>query len=424
VDFNKIIARAKAILVTPKTEWPVIAGEPSTVGDLFKGYIFVLAAIPAVFAFLQMSVIGTNMWFAGRMRFGIGTGLSMMVVQYVLALAGVYIMGLIIDALAPTFGGQKDRVQAVKAIGYASTAYWVASIATILPGLGWLIGLAGAVYSIYLLYLGLPHTMKAPQDRAAGYTAVAIVVAIIVNIVIGAVVGSVVGLGAGSFMNAAITHSGSPSPVSGDVQFDKDSTLGKLEQWSKDVEKAGKEFEAAQKSGDQDAQSDAMKTMMGAALGAGGAVESLAPDRLKPFLPDSLAGMQRSSFSAQRNNAMGLQISEARASYSNEAGRSVNLEITDTGGAKGFLALAGWAGMEGEEQSDHGYEKTYRLDGRIVHEQWDHSSSSGQYAIVLGDRFTVKVDGQADSVDELKAALGELNLRALEALKDEGTSAN
>jgi Yip1 domain len=422
VDVNKIIARAKAILVTPKTEWPVIAGEPSTVGDLFKGYIFVLAAIPAVFAFLQMSVVGTNMWFAGRMRFGVGTGLSMMVVQYVLALAGVYVMGLIIDALAPTFGGQKDRVQAVKTIGYASTAYWIASIASILPGLGWLIGIIGGIYSIYLLYLGLPHTMKAPQDRAAGYTAVAIVVAIIVNIVIGAVVGSVVGLGAGSFMNAAITHGS--SPASDDVQFDEDSTLGKLEKWSKDVEKAGKEFEAAQKSGDQDAQSDAMKAMMGAALGSGGEVESLAPDRLKPFLPESLAGMTRSNYSAQRNNAMGLQISEARATYSNEAGRSVNLEITDTGNAKGMLALAGWAGLEGEQESDQGYEKTYRLDGRLVHESWDKSSSSGEYVIVLGDRFTVKVDGQADSVDELKAALGEIDLRALEALKDEGAKAN
>ena len=43
---------------------------------------------------------------------------------------------------------------------------------------------------------------------------------------------------------------------------------------------------------------------------------------------------------------------------------------------------------------------------------------------MLGDRFTVKVEGQADSIDELKAALADLDLGALEAMKDEGVKAN
>jgi hypothetical protein len=51
VDFNKLIARVKGILLTPKTEWPVIAGESTTVADLYKGYIVWLAAIPPIFTF-------------------------------------------------------------------------------------------------------------------------------------------------------------------------------------------------------------------------------------------------------------------------------------------------------------------------------------------------------------------------------------
>jgi Yip1 domain len=420
VDLNRIIARAKAILVTPKTEWPVIAQEPATVGDIYRNYIVVIAAIPAIFEFLKMSVLGGPF----GIRFGMGMGLTSMVVRYVLFLVFAYVMALIIDVLAPTFGGQKDRAQALKTVAYAATASCVASIASILPwGLYLLIALAGVVYTVYLLYLGLPHTMKSPADKAAGYTAVAIIVAIVVQIVLSAVVGSVIGLGLGgsSFMSSAITHSA--SPASNDVQFDKDSTLGKLEKWSKDVEAAGNKLDAAQKSGDQNAQQDALQTMVGAALGSGD-VESLAPDRLKPFLPESLGDMKRSNFSTQRNNAMGLQISEARATYTNDAGRSVDLEITDTGNAKGILALAGWAGLEGEQESDHGYEKTYRVDGRLTHEQWDRSSSRGEYSVVLGERFTVKVEGQGDSIDDLKAMLADLDLRALEALKGEGAKAN
>jgi hypothetical protein len=415
VDFNKLIARAKAILFTPKTEWPVIAGEPATPPDLYKNYIVILAAIPAVFSFLKLSVVGVSVPFAGTIRYGVGMGLTSLVVGYVLSLVMVYVMALIIDALAPSFGGQKDRTQALKTVAYAYTASWIAGFGQIIPGLWMLIAIAGGIYSIYLLYLGLPNTMKCPPEKAAGYTAVAIIVAIVLSIVIGMVVGAVVGTG--SFMRGGSFTVGDSSS---DVKFDKDSPLGKLEQYTRNMEQASKKLEAAQGSGNSNAQADALKTMMGAALG-GGNVEALAPDRLKPFVPESLAGLPRKDVSVERNNAMGMQISEAHATYGNDAGRSVRLEITDTGTAKGLLAFAGWAGMEGEKQSSSGYEKTYRADGRLIHEEW--SGSSGEYTVVLGDRFTVELKGDADNIDQLKAALGELDLAALEALKNEGVKA-
>ena len=417
MDLNTLVARAKAILLTPKSEWPVIATEPTTVADLYKGYIVPLAAIPAICGFLKMSLIGTTVMFAGTYRVGIGAGLASMVLGYVLSLAVVYVMGLIIDALAPTFGGEKNNIQALKTMAYAYTASWVAGVAQVLPGIGMLIVLAGGIYSIYLLYLGLPHTMKCPPDKAGGYTAVTIIIAIVLGFVVASVVGSVAGVGG---MLAGSSYS-STRDNDGDVQFDKDSPLGKMQEWSKNVEAASKNLEAAQKSGDQAAQQDALKNMMGAAL-AGGAsqVESLAPERLKAFVPKELAGRSRSSISAERSGAMGIQISQANATYSNEAGQQVRLEITDAGTAKGLLGLASWAGVEGEKESDGRYEKTFREDGKLVHEEWDSNDSSGQYAVVVGDRFTVKVDGSAGSIDDLRAAVAELDLDALADLRTEG----
>jgi hypothetical protein len=321
-------------------------------------------------------------------------------------------MALIIDALAPNFGGQKDQTQAFKTVVYAYTASWIAGFGQILPGLAILIAIAGAIYSIYLLYLGLPHTMKCPQEKSAGYTAVTIIIAIVLSVVVGMAAGAVTGIG--SMMSGGSSYSVSRND---DVQFDKDSPLGKLEAYGKKMEQAGKQVEAAEKSGDQGAQADAMKALMGAALG-GGQVEALSPDRLKPFIPDRVAGLPRTEISAERNNAMGMQISEARATYANEAGRSVRLEITDTGSAKGLLGLASWAGVEGETQTDNGYEKTFREDGRLIHEEWN--GANGKYAVVLGDRFTVQVNGYAKNIDELKAALTDVDLSGLEALKNEG----
>lgn len=417
MDLNQVIARAKAILLTPRTEWPVIAQEPATVADLYKGYIVLLALIPAVFSFLKLTIIGVNMPLGmGTFRIGMGAGLTSMVVSYGLGLVMVYVMALIVDALAPTFGGEKNIIQALKTVAYAYTAAWVAGVAQVIPVLGVLIGIAGGIYSIYLLYLGLPQTMKCPPDRAGGYTAVVIIVAIILGLIVGLVVGSVTGMGRG--LGAGASYGVGRSD---DVQFEKDSPLGKMQEWTKNMEAATKSMEAAQKSGDGAAQGEAMKAMLGTALG-GGQVESLPPDRLRQFIPESLPGWSRTDMSVERNGALGMQISEARATYGNDSGRSLQLQITDAGTAKGLLALAGWAGVEGEKQSENGYEKTYRNDGRLTHEEWN--GTHGEYAVVLGDRFTVALKGDAGSMDELKAALSTVDLASLEALRNEGVKNN
>ena len=123
-------------------------------------------------------------------------GIGGMVLHYALTLALVYVMALIINALAGTFGGQKDMVQALKAVAYAWTASWIAGIAVIMPWLGWLIGSLGAVYAIYLLYLGLPYTMKCPPEKAGGYTAVSIIIAIVLSWIVALIVGGVIGTAA------------------------------------------------------------------------------------------------------------------------------------------------------------------------------------------------------------------------------------
>lgn len=412
MDFNKLIARVKAILVTPKTEWPIIGAEPATVADLYKNYIIWLAAIPAVFGFIKGSLIGYGALDI-TVRTPIGAGITGMIVGYVLTLVLVYVVALIVDALAPTFGGLKSQVQAVKVVAYAYTASWVASIGLLVPWLGLLILLAGGIYGIYLLYIGLPHTMRCPPEKAAGYTAVTIILAIILGWIVAIVVAGIAGTG------AAISGMSGINNNSSNVTIDEDSPLGKLAALGASMEAAGKQMEEAQKSGDAGAQGEAVGKMMGAMFGGGAQVEALAPSVLKPFVPDTLAGLARTSVSAERNGAMGMQISEAKGRYS-DGSRSLDLEISDLGSAKGMLALAGWAGVGNEKITDDGYEKTFKQDGRLIHEQWDGGTNYGEYSVVLGDRFTVKVSGNADSIDEIKAAVGSVDLAGLEALKNEG----
>lgn len=419
MDFNKLIARVKNILLTPKTEWPVIAGETESVQSLYLNYILVLAAIPAVFGFIKNSILGTS-FFGVTVHTPIGAGITGMIVYYVLSLVMVFLMALIVDALAGTFGAQKNQVQALKTVAYAYTASWIAGIAAILGVLGILVALAGGIYSIYLLYLALPNTMKCPPDKAGGYTAVSIICAIVLSWIVMLFVGAIIGT---SMLGAGAMHLGSNSiSVDGsdsNVSVDKNSALGALVAMGQNAQKASKQMEAAQKSGDANAQAQAAGQMLGAVLGGGSQVEALAPEAIKAFVPDTLAGMKRTSVSAERNGAMGMQVSNATATYS-DGQHTLHLEIADTGSAKGIMALAGAVGVESDNETDHGYDKTYKQDGRLVHEQWDTQSKDGEFGIILGNRFSVKVSGNADSIDTLKAAVGSVKLADLEALKNQG----
>ncbi len=415
MDFNKLIARVKNILLTPKTEWPVIAAEPETVASLYTNYILILAAVPAVCGFIKMAVFGISIPFVGTMRVGLFSSLTNMILTYAVSLGVTFLVALIIDFLAPTFNGEKNQVQALKTAAYGYTASWAAGIFTLVPGLGWLIMLAAAIYGIYIFYLGLPYTMKCPPEKAAGYTAVSIILAIILTWILMIVVGVVSGVGAAT--------SGALSNMHGSTTFtpDNNSPLGALAAMGQRAEEAGKKMDAAQKSGDANAQAAAATQMLGAVLGGGSQVEALAPDALKPFLPDTIGGMPRTSMEVSRNGAIGIQVSNAHATYRNAQGSGeINLEITDTGGAKGFMALAGFAGVEEDKQTQSGYEKTYHENGRLVHEEWNNSGS-GEYTIILGERFVVslKASGVAN-IDAVKAALGGLNLAGLEALKTKG----
>ena len=176
-----LVDRAKNILLTPKTEWGAIEAETHTVQGLYTGYIMILAAIPAIASFIGFSLIGVTT-FVGTYRWPIASGVAHMILQYVLTLGMVYVLALIIDALAPTFGGQKNFMQAFKVAAFAPTASWLAGIFSIIPVLG-ILGIVG-LYSLYLLYLGLPRLMKTPEDKAIPYTVVAIIVSIVLYAVV------------------------------------------------------------------------------------------------------------------------------------------------------------------------------------------------------------------------------------------------
>lgn len=176
-----LVARAKAILTTPRTEWPVIDAEPLDLGSLLTGYVLPLAAIGPI-----ASAIGWSMFGFGFIRMSMGSALMAALVSFIMAIVGMFVLAWIINALAPTFGGTQSMPQAIKLAAYSSTAAWVCGIFMLFPALS-ILAAIGGIYSLYLCYLGLPVLMKNPAEKTLTYFIVIIVASIILYVVIGAI---------------------------------------------------------------------------------------------------------------------------------------------------------------------------------------------------------------------------------------------
>jgi hypothetical protein len=366
-----LVARIRGILLRPKAEWEIIDAEPATVRGLYTDYACLLAAIPAVArlisGFFPLCVLGICVHLnpiyvvAGA------------IVDYVLGLAGLYVTALIIDALAPSFDGQKNLIQALKVSVYAMTAAWLAGIFVVLPALS-ILSILG-LYSFYLYYLGLPKLMKAPADKALVYTIVSILLSGLVMIVAYGVGEEIIHLGAGGgSLIATSTRAPATVTVNG-------ATI--------DVAKM-----------------QAAATAAGAAASgqAGKVAPAVDPDKLKALLPDSVAGLPRTEVTAQGMGAAGVSGSNAQATYS-AGGQSITLTVTDMAAMGALAAMPAAMGVQSTKETATGYEKVGVVNGQMTTEEWNHDTKAGKYGVVIASRFLVNAEGTATSMDALKSAV-------------------
>lgn len=374
---NGLVARAKAMILSPRDEWPRIAAESETAQEVFLHYAVPLAAIGPLASLIGGQVFGYNVM-GITYRPGLFNALGLAVVSYVLLLVGVLLLALIADFLAPRFGGVSSHTNAMKLVAYGATAGWIAGLFWLVPSLALFATLG--LYSLYLYYTGATPMMKVPLARAPGYTAVLIGCAVLLLLVVSPLATAVTGLvGIGTLSSASDGH--------GDIAMAGGSTLDVGE-----AEKFGKQMDSM----------------------AGGKSKPVEAARLQEFLPATVGAYRRT---ATESVGMGQMGTTAEATYA-AGDKSFRLKISDLS-ALGALAGVGAAlGVEQSREDADGYQKTGQVGGQMRSEAWNRTSGSGKYAVVVANRFLVEAEGQAASIDELKQAVATIDQGDLEDLAD------
>lgn len=418
--FAWLLARVKGIVLKPSDEWQTIDRENTLPATLYKSYIAPLAVIGPIANFIGMVLIGISVPFLGTMRIGVVSGIGMLITSYILGMVAVYVIALIANALAPSFKGEQNMQQALKLVAYAYTPAWVAGILGIIPALG-ILAILAALYSLYLLYLGLPVMMKCPRDKALGYT--------IVLIIIGIIVGFIMSLATAMFMpshgigsGASIDPSSPAGEILGGIAGKNGDALKGVEAMTQKMEEASKEMEAAQKSGDPNAAAAAAGEMLGNVLAGGRKVDPVDFQKLKSLLPETVAGLGRNSVGGEKTAMGPVSISHAEGSYG-DGERRIRLKLTDMGGAGlAMSGLAAWSMIEMDKETQDGRERTGKLDGRPYHERYNQRSQSGEFDLVVAQRFLIEAEGDKVDLNTLKSAVAGMNLADLESMKDVGAA--
>lgn len=385
----KLIARAQKILLSPKAAWDEIDGETVDVPNLYTTWIAPLAAIPAIAGFIGGSIVGYSV-FGESFRVPIGAGLAGGIVGYLIALAGVYVFALIVDFLAPNFGAERNFAQAFKVSAYFPTAAWIAGVFALIPALG-VIALIGGLYSLYLLFVGLPKLMKPPAEKGTPYTIVAIIAAIVLYIVIAVVVGMAMpkNPGFGGFSDAG-SRTVTASRTTSDATTD---------------------LERAAESGD-------LGAVLGALSGAGSGGDVLDVDSISAFTPAKLLGLPKTASESEAITAP-IKATSVWARYG-EGDKMLKLEITDSPAMAGALAFAGMAGTSYEREGGGSYERMTRDGKDILMESWDANSKSGQLQRSVAGRVIVSLEFENVSVEDAKRAFGTLDLAGIKRAAEAG----
>ncbi|MES1199420.1 MAG: Yip1 family protein [Pseudomonadota bacterium] len=160
-----ILSRCYGLVRAPKAEWEQIRDEDTTVFNILAGYVAPLAVIPPL-----CDLIGSAL-FNRLLQGDFGGAVVRAIITFVVSVLLVGLVGLLINALAENFDGDRNDLRAQKVSAYAMTPTFISGFFSLWPGTWW-VSIFALGYAVYLFYTGLPILMNASRERALGYAGV------------------------------------------------------------------------------------------------------------------------------------------------------------------------------------------------------------------------------------------------------------
>ncbi|MGP1394403.1 MAG: Yip1 family protein [Inquilinaceae bacterium] len=174
VDVTGLAGRIQGMLVRPDATllehgrpvppWPVVAREH---------------AAPLIIASASVSFV--LYWIFGMPAVGVVEAPSLteavlgFVLRVVVNFAGLALMALVVRVFSAMFGGSPDFNASYVLVALAMTPYYVGEAVLPLPVVGGLLAFGGMIFSLIILYKGVPPLLRVPQENRSKHFALTLV---------------------------------------------------------------------------------------------------------------------------------------------------------------------------------------------------------------------------------------------------------
>lgn len=368
-----LIRRVKHLIWDPPMTWDAIAKEEPSSGALLGGYVLPLALVMTLAGWLG-ALLAADFVFDGETLIAQPAAALM---RLVLAIGGVIGFARLADALAPRFGGAANPMRAMQLSAYGATGVLLGGISMLIPGVAPYVIAAGAMFSLVLIYIGLPRMMGAPEEKRIAYfwsmIGAAALAAVLLAYAFGAAMGAV----------RSVTHH---------VRFGQQAAAPQTAPAPAFVQGAALDAAALRKFGE--------------AEGRGASID---PELLAGFLPPSLpGGFALTGYTV----APAIGASQAEGVYTRAAGRMV-ITITYLGPRGAIDATAAAYRALTPRQDEHGYARHQMTDGRLVAENVAGEAISYN---IIGRGLAVSIAGAGGAtMDDARAAVETIGMGRMEA---------
>jgi len=181
-EMKAVLNNAIALVKDPAGYMTQNKDQTVSLNSLMVNYVAILALVPLV-----GRVIG-DLLFYSRAGDVVGYAVAGAIVSYVLDLVSVFVIGIVIWKLAPSFKTTADQAKATLLAAFVYTPIFLIGILNIVPVLGYL-AVLGLLYGLYILYRGLPILLNTPEDRTVIYVVAVLVASIIILAIISVIIG-------------------------------------------------------------------------------------------------------------------------------------------------------------------------------------------------------------------------------------------
>jgi hypothetical protein len=180
-EMKAVFKNAIALVKNPVGYMTQNKDQAVSVNSMMINYVAILALIPLV-----GRLLGDLIYYSGAGDV-VGYAVAGAIVSYILDLISVFVIGIVIWKLAPTFKTSTNQAKATTLAAFVFTPVFLIGILSFIPFLG-ILSFLGLLYGLYILYKGLPIMLNTPADKTVTYVIAVLIASIIILAIISLII--------------------------------------------------------------------------------------------------------------------------------------------------------------------------------------------------------------------------------------------